>query len=701
MGDRKARTSKARMVTRKTNELSNAIKLEVHSVEINEKIRSLKFTMGELGELHDAVIENIPEGENNETEVAHDDEWYYRYDVMVDNVIKDANEYVIRKETPIPANEIPISTGVKLKKLEIPIFNSDHREYFKWKEMFERYTRKLDELTRYDYLFNHTKGESHGIIRGKQNYKEAIDGLDREFGNKTYAMKLLIDDIRRLGLVRKGDHKTFEKLSREVNGFKDRLTTMGKANEVENTYVLQEIEGKLCHEDKQKWLESMGSNIDDRTVGKMCEWLEYQAHLRRLISNQNVKSEQPTEGYRKTYLSNPTKQESSENCLVCGESHLIKECPKFIGKSVTERWEFVKRLYLCFNCLSRNHKSFECMSTLCSYCNRPHHELLHNTNLRNPYNSNPARHKSSEFVNENKEDNPSRAYLPIFRAKSISNEKTVNATVPLDSASELVIMSRKLANSLKLKGTPIVIETIGVGAIVTQQITEKVEFFLEDRMGNQVFVEAIVLEKACGRAIPIPVKTVEEISNKLQINMNHLYTKGGEIDLLVGMSVPQLHKQISFRDSGNGLSIMETRFGPCIVGRSVDKTIGNYIRPEYNVQFVSYDKEIDLWKFVEAEVSGITKECPCVLKTDEEIKYNKVMEDSWNRVNGGCFEVRLPWKIDPSTLPNNRCQAIQRDLNLQKQLAKNIDVQELFASQIDEMVQKGILRKVSDDYPSR
>ena len=31
--------------------------------------------------------------------------------------------------------------GIGLKKLEIPNFNSDHREYFKWKEMFERYTR--------------------------------------------------------------------------------------------------------------------------------------------------------------------------------------------------------------------------------------------------------------------------------------------------------------------------------------------------------------------------------------------------------------------------------------------------------------------------------------------------------------------------------------------------------------------------------
>ena len=92
-------------------------------------------------------------------------------------------------------------------------------------------------------------------------------------------MKLPIDDIRRLSFSQKGDHKSFEKLSGEVNGFKDRVRTMGKAEEAENTYALQEIERKLNNEDKQKWLEYMGVRIDDRTAGDICEWLENQSHL--------------------------------------------------------------------------------------------------------------------------------------------------------------------------------------------------------------------------------------------------------------------------------------------------------------------------------------------------------------------------------------------------------------------------------------
>ena len=194
-----------------------------------------------------------------------------------------------------------------------------------------------------------------------------------------------------------------------------------------------------------------------------------------------------------------------------------------------------------------------------------------------------------------------------------------------------------------------------------------------------------------------PPQLVNNLANRLQIDVDRLYTKGGEIDLLVGMSVPQLHKQIALHEDSNGLAIMETRFGPCIVGRSPFCPKGS----EFNVHFVGMCKEIDLWNFVEAEAAGVSKECPCLIKTDEEIRYEKVMNNSWARDETGYFEVKLPWKIDPTTLQNNRCQALQRDESLNKQLSKNAEVKKLFSEQIEEMTTNGILKRVNNDYPSR
>ena len=49
--------------------------------------------------------------------------------------------------------------------------------------------------------------------------------------------------------------KFFERFSFQVNNFRDRLMEMGLINEIENTYVLHEIEGKMNNADLEKWLE--------------------------------------------------------------------------------------------------------------------------------------------------------------------------------------------------------------------------------------------------------------------------------------------------------------------------------------------------------------------------------------------------------------------------------------------------------------
>ena len=69
--------------------------------------------------------------------------------------------------------------------------------------------------------------------------------------------------VSNLHVARRGDHKTYEILSHEVNGLTDRLNLMAKEAEVENTYILQEIENKLSNEDTQKWLEYMGDQVDE------------------------------------------------------------------------------------------------------------------------------------------------------------------------------------------------------------------------------------------------------------------------------------------------------------------------------------------------------------------------------------------------------------------------------------------------------
>ena len=59
---------------------------------------------------------------------------------------------------------------------------------------------------KYDYLYNYTKGGAHKIVSNTQMYTEAMLKLDKEFGDDNFILKLLIDDIRSLNDVKRGDY---------------------------------------------------------------------------------------------------------------------------------------------------------------------------------------------------------------------------------------------------------------------------------------------------------------------------------------------------------------------------------------------------------------------------------------------------------------------------------------------------------------
>ena len=66
------------------------------------------------------------------------------------------------------------------------------------RHFFERYTKDLSENVRYDYLLQSTKGRANEFVSNRRYYVDAMETLDREYGNKYVIMNLLLDDIKKL-----------------------------------------------------------------------------------------------------------------------------------------------------------------------------------------------------------------------------------------------------------------------------------------------------------------------------------------------------------------------------------------------------------------------------------------------------------------------------------------------------------------------
>ena len=692
---KKQRTTVARKVTRKINELNTAIKGGIHFNEIQEKIDALKLCMNELGTSQDRYLQHLYDDDStDETKISEEEKWFENYDAKTNEIIKQARIY--------SDGTGPVATTVKhvkLKKLEIPKFSGDPKDFYKWKSVYDRYTKDYDEETKYDYLLSSTLGEARRYVENRSTFDEAMTRLNDKYGNIHTIMGIMINEIKSCSLVRRGDFKAFEQFSLKVDEFYDRLKLMGKANDVENSYILRELESKLNPDDVQKWLESNGEYVDTRQVEDLIKWLEHQAHLRRITYNNPGAIRNIPPSTKRDNLSRTSGSTSVGVCLGCSSpNHHLAECSEFLQLNNDARWERVKSLRCCFNCLKFGHRGFECSEGLCSVCSRPHHYVLHRFMVNDP--SSQVLASSPVCRNEGKQLQISRSCLPIMRVQVKSAQRSRICTVSLDSHSEINIISSRCAQQLGLVGEPFLLIIEGAGGVKTMMRTKIVCLKVVDRSGESHELECVVLNKACGRAVKIDKKLISNENVKTLKEMG-VYTEGGEIDLLIGMTNPLLHKQIALIPFVDMLYVMETCLGHCLVGSNPTTKV--YEVGQYNVNSIcvlDHDSDEMLWRnHLEAEMAGIIPvECH---KSEDELKFENRMKIERVEGEGNRLRVSLAWKINPETFENNRQQALENDIRLLRQLKKNQEVLEIFEEQFNEMVVLKVLRKVDQNFPKR
>ena len=84
---------------------------------------------------------------------------------------------------------------------------------------------------------------------------------------------------------------------------------------------------------------------------------------------------------------------------------------------------------------------------------------------------------------------------------------------------------------------------IGTGGVATKVQTKLVQVDVIDTNGDTSLIECVVLQKTCGNVLPLDKKMVKKCKTVYKVDMSKLVTRGGRVDLLVGMSAPMLHQQ--------------------------------------------------------------------------------------------------------------------------------------------------------------
>ncbi|KZS02217.1 Uncharacterized protein APZ42_000827, partial [Daphnia magna] len=152
-------------------------------------------------------------------------------------------------------------------------------------------------------------------------------------------------------------------------------------------------------------------------------------------------------------LSNVT---TLSDCPACKESpaHRLEMCNVFKRMLVNARASLCATNNHCFKCLVRGHYGRKCNSTesKCKECQGPHHSLLHGAERQFPSSSRNQGKNHTILMVKAPTANIRPVLLAIVKLVVEMNNSAQTTFAILDQGSEATLISRKLANLLKLKG---------------------------------------------------------------------------------------------------------------------------------------------------------------------------------------------------------------------------------------------------------
>ncbi|GFU44654.1 DUF1758 domain-containing protein [Nephila pilipes] len=343
-----------------------------------------------------------------------------------------------------------------------------------------------------------------------------------------------------------------------------------------------------------------------------------------------------------------------KDCIFCDKSHSSEKCYLAQKMTLTAKQKILLEKGACFSCLKiAGHISKFCNvknQIKCPKCNNHHFELMC------PEPRKIIEPKSFVPRSENSLSNCSRSETVFLQTLCVlircqGQEKIIRAVI--DSGSQSSYVSQKIMTQLKAfpLRTENVIHAL-LGGDETEPKSHKV-FAIEVSSLNRVFscgFEAFSEKKICGF---IPRIENDEILNELKrkkIVFADFFQEETDINLLIGGDV--LGKLLT----GNtvvlecGLTAVETKLGWTVFGKGSCR-IDN-ILPSLSMHSMSLPAN-KLW---ELEVLGIASE-----NEKEKDHFNlKDFNDKIKILSDERYEAELPWKLDSSNLPSNKCLARKR-----------------------------------------
>jgi len=617
---------------------------------------------------------------------------------VVDQWIDDLVEF---EETVLPTHEGELTLIDAIYRMEanrdIPsvkliTFDGSALKYVDFIESFKIHIhdkRNLTDDMRMIQLKMHLTGEANRSIDGLGSsgvmYATALKTLKIQYGQKSVIARAFMSRLCKGEKLKPNDRQALRSLSIDVISCIATLRRINYMADVNAAETLRAIVSRLPNYLIDRW-RTVATDIRDRdqnpTLQHVSEFLQRRVRADfdpdfgdMIQCNQDKRdASRPEKGGVCAATSQRT-----VSCYLCKENHRVADCGKFRGMSTTERLEFAKANRLCFACLVKGHPAKDCRSKQqcdVSGCTRTHHAMLH---------------VEPQVVGGALPELDDRgSVLPVIRARfRAPNGRYKEGNILIDSGAGATLVRREFAKSLGLQGKRETLEISVVGGKrVQQRDSRKVSFYVSGMDNAEEFaVEAYELDKTVISVPPLNRKWLSSFNHLRDIEFSH---KGGQIDLILGVQYTHLHADQDVRE---GLPFepvaKRTRLGWVVLGPGIDE-----LRGIPSVNFVN----IDIQRMYDLECLGVQApncSCPKTVLTKDDRRALEIFEDTCENVDGR-YVIGLPWKRDPTMLPNNKPLAEKRLRSLENSLRKDPVKADLYSQVMDDHLKRGWAEEVHD-----
>ena len=500
----------------------------------------------------------------------------------------------------------------------------------------------------------------------RQLYEVAKERLGRKFGGARRRTALFLEEIENFSNIRPNNAADLTKFADLLDILTVNLKESNMTAELGAGLLYVKLQKKLPKNKLaayHRWL------FEKKLEGSV-------VHLRTWILQENafdVIAEETTRGLLgssqrnsvDTYHGN--RNTSVKKCKVCEASHELKDCPKFLGLSVGERSERVKKLGVCFGCLNEGHFKRECRANIkCDICQKSLNAVFHGLGAQT----------SSYHMGGNLDNTRiSLRTIPI-KLSYQGNEIWTNGL--LDDGSTCSFINAEMAHILNIPRGDQQSLSVGVLNGASEKFTSSnVSFTIASMDGKNSFViNAMTIKSVTGQLRPVDWVEQAQKFNHLK-DLSFCRPNKGKISVLIGLDHVFLHQALrEVRGNQHDPIARLTPLGWTCTGKTTisgkEKESARFIN-----SFFQNKKEIreleksllQFWEIEEAPTPSKTYEAEMSVQ-NREIN-DKVKKGIRYFSKNNRYEVPIPWNEEKRNLCNNYTMARQRLENTEKKLGKN------------------------------